>query len=74
MALTSQQGPHDLVTVGGMPGTAHWLPQRRVRRWRKYVPIALGMTMIVLMCVVALLAPVLAPFRVLSQSCIFEAI
>src|SRR5919108_2553945 len=62
MALTSQQVPHDLETVGEVPGTAHWPPRRRARRWRKYVPIALGMTMIVLMGVVALLAPVLAPF------------
>ena len=62
MALTGQQVPHDLETGGGMPGTAHWPSRRRARRWRKFVPIALGMTMIALMCVVALLAPVLAPF------------
>src|ERR1043166_115311 len=68
MALTSKQVPHTLETAGAVPGTAPWQLQRRARRWRKYVPIALGMTMIVLMCVVAIMAPVLAPFNPSAQS------
>ena len=60
MALTSKQVPQTLETAGAEPGTVHWQLQRRARRWRKYVPIALGMMMIVLMCVVAIMAPVLA--------------
>jgi peptide/nickel transport system permease protein len=68
MALTSKQVPQTLETAGAEPGPEHWQLQRRARRWRKYVPIALGMTMIVLMCVVAIMAPVLAPFNPSAQS------
>src|SRR5215468_7699817 len=68
MALTSKQVPHTLEIAGAMPDTEYWQPQRRARRWRKYVPIALGIAMIVLMCIVAILAPVLAPFNPSAQS------
>jgi peptide/nickel transport system permease protein len=68
MALTSQQVPQHLEPAGAVPRVAHGQHWRRARRWRKYAPIAVGMTMIVLMCVVALLAPVLAPFSPSAQS------
>ena len=53
MALTSKQVPHTLETAGAVPGPEHWQLRRRAQRWGKYVPIALGMTMIVLMCIFA---------------------
>jgi len=68
MALTSKQVPQTLEIAGAVSDTEHWHPQRRARRWRKYVPIVLGIAMIVLMCAVAILAPVLAPFNPSAQS------
>jgi peptide/nickel transport system permease protein len=68
MALTSKQVPQSMETAGAVPGAEHWQHRRRAQRWQKYVPIALGTTMIILMCAVALLAPVLAPFSPSAQS------
>ena len=68
MALTSQQVPQHLESAGTVPRTVHGQHRRRSRRWRKYVPIAVGMMLVVVMCAVAVLAPVLAPFSPSAQS------
>src|ERR1051326_3578311 len=68
MALTSKQVPQSVEGAGAWPGAEPRQQRRRARRLRQYVPIALGLTMVVLMCAVALLAPVLAPFSPSAQS------
>lgn len=62
MALTDKKTAQSPDTTSAYPSAEEWQQGVRGRRRRKYIPIAIGMFMVIMMIVLAILAPVVSPF------------
>jgi ABC-type dipeptide/oligopeptide/nickel transport system permease subunit len=67
MALTGKPASSSLATTGGGLSAEQWRDSLRRRRWRKYFPMACGAVLVLLMLLMAALAPWLAPFSPSAQ-------
>ncbi|GIX46761.1 MAG: peptide ABC transporter permease [Candidatus Tectimicrobiota bacterium] len=67
MALTEKKAVQGFPAVGIAQLEERWRRSLRGRNRRKYIPIAIGMLMVLTMVVVALLAPYIAPFSPSAQ-------
>jgi peptide/nickel transport system permease protein len=67
MAMTGKQASPVSATTGRFPSEAQWLRGLRQRRWGKYLPMAFGMVLVLLMLLMAALAPWLSPFSPSAQ-------
>jgi peptide/nickel transport system permease protein len=65
MALTGKSTA--AVATTAWPSEEAWLQSRRRRRFRKYIPIILGTTLVLAMLAMAALAPLLSPFSPSAQ-------
>lgn len=67
MALTDKGVPQSPAVTATFPTEEQWLRGLRGRRVRKYIPIALGMFMVLLMVASAIVAPLISPFSPSAQ-------
>src|SRR5678816_1485277 len=67
MATTDQQAASALATPESFPTAEAWRQGLRWRRWRKLFPMVCGIVLIVVMVLVAALAPWFAPFSPSEQ-------
>jgi peptide/nickel transport system permease protein len=65
MAVTGKQTM--AATAYGLPSAEQWQQEVQRRRWRKYIPMAVGITMVLLLVLTAALAPWLSPFSPSAQ-------
>jgi peptide/nickel transport system permease protein len=68
MALTNQRAPQSPVVTATFPTEEQWLRGVRGRKLRRYIPLGIGIVLIVVMVVVALMAPLIAPFSPSAQA------
>jgi len=67
MAMTGKGASSALATAGGVVSAEQWREGLRRRRWRKYFPMLCGIALVLVMLVVAVLAPWLSPFSPSAQ-------
>ena len=67
MALADNTAPRSQAITASFPTEAQWLQGLRGRRLRKYIPIFIGMLLVLLMVVGAVLAPLISPFSPSAQ-------
>jgi peptide/nickel transport system permease protein len=67
MALADNTAPHSQTITATFPTEAQWLQGLRGRRLRKYIPIFIGMFLVLLMIACAILAPLISPFSPSAQ-------
>jgi ABC-type antimicrobial peptide transport system permease subunit len=67
MALTGKQASTTLATPERFPTAAEWQQGVRWRRWRKSFPMLCGIALVIVMILVAAMAPWLAPFSPSAQ-------
>jgi peptide/nickel transport system permease protein len=67
MAMTGKHSSAGLATTAGVVSAEQWQAGLRRRRWRKYLPMACGAVLVLLMLLIAALAPWLAPFSPSAQ-------
>lgn len=65
MALSSKETSQTVPYV--LPSEDEWRRRLRTRRLRKYIPIAIGIFMVVLLLTIAIAAPLLSPFDPSAQ-------
>ena len=66
MASTGKQAASAPATAG-MLSEKQWQERRQQQRWRKYLPMAIGIGLALIMILIAVLAPVLSPFDYSAQ-------
>jgi ABC-type dipeptide/oligopeptide/nickel transport system permease subunit len=66
MAITGKQTAAQ-ATMDGVPSAEQWQQELQRRRWRKYIPMALGIVLVFLMLLAAALAPWISPFSPSAQ-------
>lgn len=67
MALADNTAPRSQAITASFPTEEQWLQGLRGRRLRKYIPIFIGMLLVLLMIVGAVLAPLISPFSPSAQ-------
>src|SRR5437899_2248788 len=67
MAITGKPGSSALATPESLPTADAWRQGLRWRRWRKFLPMLCGIVLVLIMILVAALAPWLAPFSPSEQ-------
>jgi peptide/nickel transport system permease protein len=67
MALTGKRAPQRPVARATFPTEEEWRQGLRGRRVRKYIPMALGVFMVLVMVVFAIIAPLISPFSPSAQ-------
>jgi peptide/nickel transport system permease protein len=67
MALANKKKSPDSAVAGAFPNEEQWKQGLRARRLRKYIPMALGACMVLLMIVFAVIAPWISPFSPSAQ-------
>jgi peptide/nickel transport system permease protein len=67
MALADNTAPRSQAITASFPTEEQWLQGLRGRRLRKYIPIFIGMLLVLLMVVGAVLAPLISPFSPSAQ-------
>src|SRR5215813_1998775 len=67
MATTDQQASSALATPESFPTAEAWRQGLRWRRWRKLFPMVCGIVLVVVMVLIAALAPWFAPFSPSEQ-------
>lgn len=67
MALADNSASRSQTVAPVFPTEEQWLRGLRGRRLRKYIPIAIGMLMVVLMIGSAIVAPLISPFNPSAQ-------
>jgi peptide/nickel transport system permease protein len=67
MASIGKSESQGAVATATLPSEAAWQRRRQGRRLRKFLPIAIGLTMIVLMVLLAIIAPLISPFSPSAQ-------
>src|SRR5215813_5062709 len=67
MALTGKQPSATLATPERFPTAAEWQQGVRWRRWRKSFPMLCGIVLVIVMILIAALAPWFAPFSPSAQ-------
>ena len=67
MATTGKQASSALATPESFPTAETWRQGLRWRRWRKLLPMVCGIILVVIMLLVAALAPWFAPFSPSEQ-------
>ncbi len=68
MALTGQRAPQSPDNAQTFPSEEQWQRGLRRRRLRKYIPIGIGMLLVLLMVLMAVIAPVISPFSPSAQA------
>jgi ABC-type dipeptide/oligopeptide/nickel transport system permease subunit len=67
MATTGKQASSALATPESFPTAEAWRQGLRWRRWRKFFPMVCGIVLVIIMILVAALAPWFAPFSPSEQ-------
>jgi peptide/nickel transport system permease protein len=67
MALTGKRESQSPMATATFPSEEQWLQGLRGRRLRKYIPMALGGGMVLIMIVFAIVAPLISPFSPSAQ-------
>jgi peptide/nickel transport system permease protein len=67
MALRDQTADQAVHAPRAFPTEEEWLRGLRGRRMRKYIPIALGLFMVLVMVIFAIFAPLISPFSPSAQ-------
>jgi peptide/nickel transport system permease protein len=67
MALADNTTPRSQAITATFPTEEQWLQGLRGRRLRKYIPIFIGMLLVLLMIIGAVLAPLVSPFSPSAQ-------
>ena len=68
MALADNKAPQHAVATATLPSEVEWQQGLRGRRLRKYLPMALGVSMALLLIIITSIAPWISPFSPSAQS------